>query len=104
MYVLVIEMKDPWIINYKRHCYQLDNGEKQVFKIFVTSDTMRFKLELEDYSDSSLLYITKSNSLQLLKDLVHSIQNNVGLDRINNHFKMLDLSNLTYLMQKINET
>ncbi len=97
-------MKDPWIINYKRHCYQLDNGEKQVFKIFVTSDTMRFKLELEDYSDSSLLYITKSNSLQLLKDLVHSIQNNVELDRINNHFKMLDLSNLTYIMQKINET
>lgn len=97
-------MKDSWIINYKRHCYQLDNGGKQVFKIFVTSDTMRFKLELEDYSDSSLLYITKSNNLQLLKDLVHSIQNNVELDRINNHFKMLDLSNLTCLMQKINET
>lgn len=90
-------MRDLWIINYKRRCFQLKNNDNQTFKIFVTSSEKKYRLELEE--DNSLTYITQSNNLQILKDLVHSLQNHIQLDIIMQHFKMLDLSNLQKIIR-----
>lgn len=90
-------MRDLWIINYKRRCFQLKTNDNQTFKIFVTSGEKRYRLELEE--DNSLTYITQSNNLQILKDLVHSLQNHIQLDIIMQHFKMLDLSNLQKIIR-----
>lgn len=90
-------MRDLWIINYKRRCFQLKNNDNQTFKIFVTSSEKKYRLELEE--DNSLIYITQSNNLQILKDLVHSLQNHIQLDIIMQHFKMLDLSNLQKIIR-----
>lgn len=90
-------MRDLWIINYKRRCFQLKNNGNQTFKIFVTSSEKKYRLELEE--DNSLTYITQSNNLQILKDLVHSLQNHIQLDIIMQHFKMLDLSNLQKIIR-----
>lgn len=68
-----------------------------MFKIFVTSSEKKYRLELEE--DNSLTYITQSNNLQILKDLVHSLQNHIQLDIIIQHFKMLDLSNLQKIIR-----
>jgi hypothetical protein len=90
-------MRDLWIINYKRRCFQLKNSDNQTFKIFVTSSEKKYRLELEE--DNSLTYITQSNNLQILKDLVRSLQNHIQLDIIMQHFKMLDLSNLQKIIR-----
>lgn len=90
-------MRDLWIINYKRRCFQLKNNDNQTFKIFVTSSEKKYRLELEE--DNSLTYITQSNNLQILKDLVHSLQNHIQLDIIMQHFKMLDLYNLQKIIR-----
>lgn len=90
-------MRDLWIINYKRRCFQLKNNDNQTFKIFVTSSEKKYRLELEE--DNSLTYITQSNNLQILKDLVRSLQNHIQLDIIMQHFKMLDLSNLQKIIR-----
>lgn len=90
-------MRDLWIINYKRRCFQLKNNDNQTFKIFVTSSEKKYRLELEE--DNSLTYITQSNNLQILKDLVRSLQNHIQLDIIMQHFKMLDLSNLQKIIK-----
>ena len=90
-------MRDLWITNYKRRCFQLKNNDNQTFKIFVTSSEKKYRLELEE--DNSLIYITQSNNLQILKDLVHSLQNHIQLDIIMQHFKMLDLSNLQKIIR-----
>ena len=90
-------MRDFWITNYKRSCFQLKNNDNQTFKIFVTSSEKKYRLELEE--DNSLTYITQSNNLQILKDLVHSLQNHIQLDIIMQHFKMLDLSNLQKIIR-----
>lgn len=90
-------MRDFWITNYKRRCFQLKNNDNQTFKIFVTSSEKKYRLELEE--DNSLIYITQSNNLQILKDLVHSLQNHIQLDIIMQHFKMLDLSNLQKIIR-----
>jgi len=90
-------MRDFWITNYKRRCFQLKNNDNQTFKIFVTSSEKKYRLELEE--DNSLTYITQSNNLQILKDLVHSLQNHIQLDIIMQHFKMLDLSNLQKIIR-----
>ena len=55
--------------------------------------------ELEE--DNSLTYITQSNNLQILKDLVHSLQNHIQLDVIMQHFKMLDLTNLRKIIRNL---
>lgn len=90
-------MRDFWITNYKRRCFQLKNNDNQTFKIFVTSSEKKYRLELEE--NNSLTYITQSNNLQILKDLVHSLQNHIQLDIIMQHFKMLDLSNLQKIIR-----
>lgn len=90
-------MRDFWITNYKRRCFQLKNNDNQTFKIFVTSSEKKYRLELEE--DNSLIYITQSNNLQILKDLVRSLQNHIQLDIIMQHFKMLDLSNLQKIIR-----
>lgn len=90
-------MRDFWITNYKRRCFQLKNNDNQMFKIFVTSSEKKYRLELEE--GNSLTYITQSNNLQILKDLVHSLQNHIQLDIIIQHFKMLDLSNLQKIIR-----
>lgn len=90
-------MRDLWIINYKRRCFQLKNNDNQTFKIFVTSSEKKYRLELEE--DNSLTYITQSNNLQILKDLARSLQNHIQLDIIMQHFKMLDLSNLQKIIR-----
>ena len=90
-------MRDFWITNYKRRCFQLKNNDNQTFKIFVTSSEKKYRLELEE--DNSLTHITQSNNLQILKDLVHSLQNHIQLDIIMQHFKMLDLSNLQKIIR-----
>ena len=90
-------MRDFWITNYKRRCFQLKNNDNQTFKIFVTSSEKKYRLELEE--DNSFTYITQSNNLQILKDLVHSLQNHIQLDIIMQHFKMLDLSNLQKIIR-----
>lgn len=90
-------MRDFWITNYKRRWFQLKNNDNQTFKIFVTSSEKKYRLELEE--DNSLTYITQSNNLQILKDLVHSLQNHIQLDIIMQHFKMLDLSNLQKIIR-----
>lgn len=92
-------MRDFWITNYKRRCFQLKNNDNQTFKIFVTSSEKKYRLELEE--DNSLTYITQSNNLQILKDLVHSLQNHIQLDIIMQHFKMLDLSNLQKVIRTL---
>lgn len=92
-------MRDLWIINYKRRCFQLKNNDNQTFKIFVTSSEKKYRLELEE--DNSLTYITQSNNLQILKDLVHSLQNHIQLDIIMQHFKMLDLTNLRKIIKNL---
>ena len=92
-------MRDLWIINYKRRCFQLKNNDNQTFKIFVTSSEKKYRLELEE--DNSLTYITQSNNLQILKDLVRSLQNHIQLDIIMQHFKMLDLSNLQKIIRNL---
>lgn len=92
-------MRDLWIINYKRRCFQLKNNDNQTFKIFVTSSEKKYRLELEE--DNSLTYITQSNNLQILKDLVRSLQNHIQLDIIMQHFKMLDLTNLRKIIKNL---
>jgi len=92
-------MRDFWITNYKRRCFQLKNNNNQMFKIFVTSSEKKYRLELELEEDDSLIYITQSNNLQILKDLVHSLQNHIQLDTIMQHFRMLDLSNLQNIIR-----
>lgn len=92
-------MRDFWITNYKRRCFQLKNNDNQTFKIFVTSSEKKYRLELEE--DNSLTYITQSNNLQILKDLVHSLQNHIQLDIIMQHFKMLDLTNLRKIIKNL---
>lgn len=92
-------MRDLWITNYKRRCFQLKTNDNQMFKIFVTSSEKKYRLELEE--DNSLTYITQSNNLQILKDLVHSLQNHIQLDIIMQHFKMLDLSNLQKIIRNL---
>ena len=41
-------MRDFWITNYKRRCFQLKNNDNQTFKIFVTSSEKKYRLELEE--------------------------------------------------------
>lgn len=92
-------MRDLWIVNYKRRCFQLKNNDNQTFKIFVTSSEKKYRLELEE--DNSLTHITQSNNLQILKDLVRSLQNHIQLDIIMQHFKMLDLTNLRKIIKNL---
>lgn len=95
-------MRDNWITNYKRHWYQFDIDENNRFLICVTSDEMKFHLKLQ--KGDNLIYITKSNNMQILKDLVYAFENHVNILHIIQSFHTLKFYNLQSIIQILYET
>lgn len=95
-------MKDKWVTNYKRHWYQFDIDENNRFLICVTSDEMKFHLKLQ--KGDNLIYITKSNNMQILKDLVYAFENHVNIPHIIQSFHTLNFYNLQCIIQILYET
>ena len=94
-------MKDTWVINYKRRCFQFNIDNNISFKIQVTiSNDSRFDLFLENKNEDPI-FIAKSNNLQILKDLVRSIESNLDVERIYKNFYPLNISNLSVIIPKL---
>ena len=95
-------MRDPWIINYKRRCYQFAIGTGILFKINVTSNNLKFELYLEE-KDKEPIFITRSNNIQILKDLVRSIDTHMEPEQIRIKFHCLTIVNVYDIINKLNE-
>ena len=64
------EMRDLWIVNYKRKNFQLQYRVDRFFKILVdTTKNIRYQMICEHIDDGDIIKLGESDNLQLLKSL-----------------------------------